>query len=58
MPVFVRAGGILPTRTHDVTDNDGPAQGSFHGQVKNRRWTLSLLGMDHAPTKVTRSVPG
>lgn len=22
MPVFVRAGGILPTRTHDVTDND------------------------------------
>ncbi|MEV6793128.1 TIM-barrel domain-containing protein [Streptomyces sp. NPDC051320] len=22
MPVFIKAGGILPTRTHDVTDND------------------------------------
>lgn len=104
MPVFVKAGGILPTRTHDVTDNDrnpltdvtltiatgapgtyrlyeddgtaarqghsatttvryersgsrhtvsiGPARGSFRGQVKNRTWTLSLLGTDHAPTEV------
>ncbi|WP_189929811.1 TIM-barrel domain-containing protein [Streptomyces sulfonofaciens] len=104
MPVFVKAGGILPTRTHDVTDNDrnpltdvtlsvatgadgsyslyedngaGPQQnrsatttvryrhsgargtvsigavkGSFPGQVKDRRWTLSLMGT-HAPTKVT-----
>ncbi|MFF1839864.1 TIM-barrel domain-containing protein [Streptomyces sp. NPDC058231] len=106
MPVFVKAGGILPTRTHDVTDNDrnpltdvtlniatgapgsyslyedsgtstqksrsatttiryrqsgsrhtvsiSPVKGSFHGQVKDRRWTLSLLGA-HAPTKVSAS---
>ncbi|MEU6557118.1 TIM-barrel domain-containing protein [Streptomyces sp. NPDC046915] len=105
MPVFIKAGGILPTRTHDVTDNDrnpltdvtltvasgapgsyrlyeddgttaqkghsatttvryerkgsrhtvsiGPARGSFHGQVKNRQWTLSLLGTTHEPTGVT-----
>ncbi|MEU1495642.1 TIM-barrel domain-containing protein [Streptomyces sp. NPDC005776] len=105
MPVFIRSGGILPTRTHDVTDNDrnpltdvtlsiaagdsgsyrmyeddgtttqknrsatttvtyqekgaqrtvsiGGAKGSFKGQVKNRRWTLALLGTTHAPTAVT-----
>ncbi|MEW2155854.1 TIM-barrel domain-containing protein [Streptomyces sp. NPDC007189] len=105
MPVFIKAGGILPTRTHDVTSDDkakltdvtltvatgapgsyrlyeddgttmqkghsatttirygrsgsrhtvtiGPARGSFPGQVENRQWTLSLLGMSHAPTKVT-----
>ncbi|MFE9817031.1 TIM-barrel domain-containing protein [Streptomyces sp. NBC_00236] len=105
MPVFIKSGGILPTRTHDVTDNDrnpltdvtlaiasgapgsyrlyeddgtttqknrnatttvryeekgshrtvsiDAAKGSFHGQVKNRRWTLSLLGTTHAPTAVT-----
>lgn len=105
MPVFIKAGGILPTRTHDVADNDrnpltdvtltvasgapgsyrlyeddgttaqrghsatttvryerngsrhtvsiGPAQGSFHGQVKNRQWTLSLLGTTREPTEVT-----
>ncbi|MEV6741466.1 TIM-barrel domain-containing protein [Streptomyces sp. NPDC051104] len=105
MPVFIKAGGILPTRTHDVTSDDkapltdvtltvatgapgsyrlyeddgtttlkghsatttirydlsgsrhtvtiGPARGSFPGQVGNRRWTLSLLGTTHAPTKVT-----
>lgn len=105
MPVFVKSGGILPTRTHDVTDNDrnpltdvtlsiaagdsgsyrmyeddgttkqknrsattavtyrekgsartvsiGAAKGSFKGQVKNRRWTLALLGTTHAPTTVT-----
>ncbi|WP_153542441.1 TIM-barrel domain-containing protein [Streptomyces sp. RB17] len=105
MPVFIKAGGILPTRTHDVTSNDkapltdvtltvatgapgsyrlyeddgtttqkghsatttvryrrsgsrqtvsiDPARGSFQSQVKNRRWTLSLLGTTHAPTKVT-----
>ncbi|MFS4092228.1 TIM-barrel domain-containing protein [Streptomyces sp. AF1A] len=104
MPVFVKAGGILPTRTHDVASNDkapltdltltvatgapgsyrlyeddgtatgkghsatttirygsrgarhtvsiGPARGSFHGQVRNRRWTLSLLGVTHAPMEV------
>ncbi|WP_327173739.1 carbohydrate-binding protein [Streptomyces sp. NBC_01336] len=105
MPVFIKAGGIMPTRTANVTDNDrnpltdvtlsiatgasgsyrlyeddgttkqkqrsattpvtyhekgslrtvsiGAARGSFHGQVKNRRWTLSLLGTTHAPTAVT-----
>ncbi|MGW6202898.1 TIM-barrel domain-containing protein [Streptomyces sp. NPDC055089] len=105
MPVFIKAGGIMPTRTVNVTDNDrnpltdvtlsiatgasgsyrlyeddgttkqkqrsattpvtyhekgslrtvsiGAAKGSFHGQVKNRRWTLSLLGTTHAPTAVT-----
>ncbi|MER6529804.1 DUF5110 domain-containing protein [Streptomyces sp. NPDC001508] len=104
-PVFVKAGGILPTRTHDVTDNDrnpltdatltvatgapvayrlyeddgsaarqghsatttvrherhgsrhtvsiGAARGPFHGQVKHRTWTLSLLWVTHAPTEVT-----
>jgi hypothetical protein len=31
----------------------GAAQGSFPGQVKDRRWTLSLLGTTHAPTEVT-----
>ncbi len=109
MPVFVKAGGILPTRTTNVSSNDknpltdvtlsvatgasgsyrlyeddgtkaaarpghsatttvryaqdgarhtvtiGAAQGGFHGQVQNRRWTLSLLGTAHAPTKVTAS---
>ncbi len=105
MPVFIKAGGIMPTRTGNVTDNDrnpladvslsiatgasgsyrlyeddgattqkdrsattavtyrekgsyrtvsiGAAKGSFHGQVKNRRWTLSLLGTTHAPASVT-----
>ncbi|MGW2834618.1 TIM-barrel domain-containing protein [Streptomyces sp. NPDC001286] len=105
MPVFLKAGTVLPTRTHDVTDNDrnpltdvtltvasgasgsyrlyeddgtttrkghaatttvrygfkgrnhtltiSPATGVFHGQAQNRRWTLSLLGTAHAPTKVT-----
>ncbi|MFJ9117221.1 TIM-barrel domain-containing protein [Streptomyces sp. NPDC102394] len=105
MPVFLKAGAILPTRTHDVTDNDrnpltdvtltvapgasgsyhlyeddgttarkghtatttvryghkagrhtvsiSPATGTFHGQAKSRRWTLSLPGTAHAPTKVT-----
>ncbi|MGA5582095.1 TIM-barrel domain-containing protein [Streptomyces thermodiastaticus] len=105
MPVFVKDGGILPTRTHDVAAHDkapltdvtltvatgasgsyrlyeddgtgtGPGHsatttvrhtrdgsrhtvtvdavhGSFPGQVKDRRWTLSLLGTDHAPTEVS-----
>jgi hypothetical protein len=105
MPVFLKDGGILPTRTHDVPGHDkaplsdvtltvatgapgsyrlyeddgttarpghsatttvrygrsgsrhtvsiGAAQGSFPGQVKDRRWTLSLLGTTHAPTEVT-----
>ncbi|MEU1468342.1 TIM-barrel domain-containing protein [Streptomyces sp. NPDC005761] len=105
MPVFIKAGGIMPTRTKNVTDNDrnpltdvslsiatgapgsyrlyeddgattqrkrsatttvtyqekgshrtvsiGAAKGSFDGQVKNRRWTVSLLGTTHAPTEVT-----
>lgn len=105
MPVFIKSGGILPTRTHDVTDNDrnpltdvtlsvaggasgsyrlyeddgttaqknrsatttvtyrekgshrtvtiGAAKGSFKGQVRDRRWTLSLLGTTRAPVAVT-----
>ncbi|WP_329139099.1 carbohydrate-binding protein [Streptomyces sp. NBC_01476] len=104
MPVFIKAGGIMPTRTHDVPaadqspltdvtlsiaagasgstslyEDDGttsgpgrsattqirykesggrhtvsisPAEGSFRGQVKNRRWTLSIMGAS-APTHVT-----
>jgi Alpha-glucosidases, family 31 of glycosyl hydrolases len=106
MPVFIKAGGILPTRTHDVSGNDHnpltdvtltvaagssgsfrlyeddgttghknrsattairyrqngphhthtvtirPVRGSFPGQVKTRRWTISLLGVQ-APTKVS-----
>ncbi|MGQ5634749.1 MULTISPECIES: TIM-barrel domain-containing protein [unclassified Streptomyces] len=107
MPVFVKAGGIVPTRTHDVPSDDkakptditltvatgapgsyrlyeddgttarkghsatttvryggsgarhtvsiGPARGSFPGQVSSRRWTLTLLGMSHAPAEVTAS---
>lgn len=106
MPVFVKAGGILPMRTHNVTDNDRnpltdvtlsvatgadgsyslyedngagpgkirsatttvryrqsgarhtvsiePVKGSFTGQVKERSWTLALMGA-HSPTKVTAS---
>ncbi|WEH43751.1 TIM-barrel domain-containing protein [Streptomyces sp. AM 2-1-1] len=106
MPVFIRSGGIMPTRSENVTDNarnpltdvtlsvaagasgsytlyedDGTTatgkvrsattavsyrekgslrtvtvagtKGSYDGQVKNRRWTLSLLGTTHAPTEVT-----
>ncbi|MPY31101.1 carbohydrate-binding protein [Streptomyces adustus] len=108
MPVFMKAGGILPTRTHDTTSNDeapptaltltiaagasgtytlyeddgstaasrhhghnatttiryaenrghhtvsiGAAKGSFRGQVRNRQWTLSILGVTHLPAKVT-----
>ena len=104
MPVFIKAGGIVPTRTDNVTNDDqnpltnvtltvatgaagsyslyedngaGPqknrsatttvryrhsgarhtvsisaVKGSFPGQVKDRRWTLALMGT-HAPTKVT-----
>ncbi|MYX29763.1 carbohydrate-binding protein [Streptomyces sp. SID8381] len=105
MPVFLRAGGILPTRSHDVTADDkapltdvtltvaagapgttslyeddgeaapgkarsatttiryaesggrhtltiGPAKGSFPGQVKDRRWTVSVVGAE-PPTRVT-----
>lgn len=104
MPVFVKAGGILPTRTHNVADNDrnpmtdltltigagapgsyslyedngtstesggsattrirykesgsrhtvsiSPTHSSFHGQVKDRQWTLSILGVS-APAHVT-----
>ncbi|MGW1463204.1 TIM-barrel domain-containing protein [Streptomyces sp. NPDC002308] len=114
MPVFIKSGGIMPTRTKNVTDNDrnpltdvtlsiasgangsyklyeddgttattkaksatttvtykekasgkgsgksslrtvkiGAAKGSYKGQVKNRNWTLSLLGTTQAPTEVT-----
>ncbi|MFF6998254.1 TIM-barrel domain-containing protein [Streptomyces sp. NPDC008313] len=105
MPVFVKAGGILPTRTQDVSSHDhnpltgvtltvaagkpgsyrlyeddgvgtgrhhsatttvryresgtrhtvsiSGTKGSFRGQVGKRRWTLSLLGATHAPTKVS-----
>lgn len=98
MPVFVRAGAVIPTRTNDVTSNDkapltkvtltvaagasgtstlyeddgtthtgrghsavtkiryrehgtrhtvtiDPPAGSFHGQIRNRQWTVSLLGV-------------
>lgn len=97
MPVFVKAGATIPTRTGNVTSHDkapltkatltvatgadgtsslyeddgtttgpghsattkihyresgarhtvtiGPATGSFHGQVKSRRWTVTLLGV-------------
>ncbi|MFE9852177.1 TIM-barrel domain-containing protein [Streptomyces sp. NPDC005576] len=106
MPVFLKSGGVMPTRTANVTDNDrnpltdvtlsiasgasgsytlyeddgttaaekgrsattavsyrekgsvrtvsiAGAKGSYQGQVKNRDWTLSLLGTTHAPTEVT-----
>ncbi|MFF4898109.1 TIM-barrel domain-containing protein [Streptomyces sp. NPDC001068] len=104
MPVFVRAGGIVPTRTHDVAADDlapltdvtltvaagasgsttlyeddgkavgrarsattpvrykesgdvhtltiGPARGTFHGQPRQRTWTVSVRGTQ-APTRVT-----
>ncbi|MFI5751469.1 TIM-barrel domain-containing protein [Streptomyces sp. NPDC051644] len=104
MPVFIKAGGIVPTRTHDVAHDDrsaltdvtltiaaggsgssslyedngttagpgrsatteirykesggrhtvsiSPTQGSFRGQVKDRQWTLSIMGAS-APTRVT-----
>lgn len=97
MPVFVKAGATIPTRTGNVTSHDkapltkatltvatgadgtsslyeddgtttgpghsattkihyresgarhtvtiGPATGSFRGQVKSRRWTVTLLGV-------------
>lgn len=103
MPVFVRAGAVVPTRTSNVTSDDkapltkvtltvaagasgsfslyeddgtgtgpghsavtkiryrengtkrtvtiNPATGTFHGQVRNRQWTVSLLGAT-APTAV------
>ncbi|MFF3614902.1 TIM-barrel domain-containing protein [Streptomyces sp. NPDC002580] len=104
MPVFVRAGAVVPTRTDNVTSHDkapltkvtltiatgasgstslyeddgttggrgraattkiryresgprhsvtiGPAVGTFPGQVRNRRWTVSLLGVAE-PARVT-----
>lgn len=104
MPVFIRAGGIMPTRSHDVAHDDrsaltdvtltiaagasgsaslyeddgtttgtghsatteirykesggrhtvsiSPTKGSFHGQVKDRQWTLSIIGGSE-PTRVT-----
>jgi alpha-glucosidase (family GH31 glycosyl hydrolase) len=104
MPVFVKAGAVIPTRTGNVTGDDkgppakvtltvaagaagshtlyeddgtttGPghsattkiryqetgsrhtvtisrAAGSFHGQVRTRQWTVSLLGAT-APSTVT-----
>lgn len=98
MPVFVRAGAAIPTRTNNVTSNDKapltkvtlsvaagasgssslyeddgttgtgrghsavtkiryrengtrhtvtitPPTGTFHGQIRNREWTVSLLGV-------------
>jgi alpha-glucosidase (family GH31 glycosyl hydrolase) len=104
MPVFVRAGGIVTTRSENVSndaqhplnkvgvtvaagasgsfslyEDDGvgpvsqraattqlrftehngshllkiaPAKGSFKTQVSRREWTVSFLGVDHAPTRV------
>jgi hypothetical protein len=58
------AGGIVPTRTDDVTGNDrnpltkvtlqhtvriGPAAGSFRGQVTGREWAVSFVNST-APT--------
>ncbi|WP_455431134.1 TIM-barrel domain-containing protein [Streptomyces anandii] len=105
MPVFVRAGGIVTTRSGDVADDArspldrvsvtvapgasgafslyeddgagpvsrraattriryqeragthelriGPAKGSFPGQVSGRTWTVSFLGVERAPSRVT-----
>ncbi len=105
MPVFVRAGGIVTTRSENVasdarhplnkvgvtvaagasgsfslyeddgvgpvskraaathlrfTEHNGshllkiaPAEGSFTSQVSRREWTVSFLGVDHAPARLT-----
>ncbi|MEU0970538.1 TIM-barrel domain-containing protein [Streptomyces sp. NPDC005917] len=107
MPVFVRAGGIVTTRSDNVAndaqnpldkvtvtvaagasgafslyEDDGtsttrgreattrisytdhqhahllriaPTKGSFRGQVSRRTWTVSFLGVDHAPKEVAAS---
>ncbi|MDO0929364.1 glycoside hydrolase family 31 protein [Streptomyces sp. TG1A-8] len=104
MPVFVRAGGIVTTRSDDAsndrqgplnrigvtvaagapgastlyeddgtgsapgrattrlryTEHDGsrllrigPARGSFTGQAARREWTVSFLGVERPPSRVT-----